>query len=402
MPNKLVFGFFDKAYVQKFLEKSKFSQYFFLPFFSQNAQGKGCIKRPKRCKEIFKEIVNDRLLDHARYKENKVYMNQDLHYVSDLIKQSQSKIEKIKEEIGKVIVGQKQLVDSLLIGLFADGHILLEGVPGVAKTLAATTLAKIINCECKRIQFTPDLLPADLIGTQVYNFKNDSFSIQKGPIFTNILIADEINRAPSKVQSALLEVMQEKQVTIGRETFSAPSPFFVIATQNPIEQEGTYPLSEAQTDRFMMKVKIDYPSFEEEKEILDRMGNLGAKPQVQAIVSPEDIFQFRELIDQIYIDEKVIDYLLRIISATRNPKKYHVNIEGLLEYGASPRASIALKNAAKARALLSGRYFVNPQDIKHMAKDVLRHRLRLSYEGEAENKTTDTIIEEILNTLVVP
>lgn len=329
-------------------------------------------------------------------------MPNDLETIANLIKNSQEKINTAKEEIAKVIIGQKHLIDSLLIGLFADGHILLEGVPGIAKTLAATTLAKIINCECKRIQFTPDLLPSDVIGTQIYNPKDGTFTIQKGPIFTNILIADEINRAPSKVQSALLEVMQEKQVTIGRDTFSAPSPFFVIATQNPIEQEGTYPLSEAQTDRFMMKVKIDYPPIEDEKEILNRMGQLGAKPQVNAVLSPEDIFSFRQLIDQIYIDDKVVDYLLNIVNATRDPKKFNVPIEGFLEYGASPRASIALKNAAKGRALLAGRYFVNPQDIKHVCADVLRHRLRLSYEGEAENKSTDDIIKEILHTLPVP
>jgi MoxR-like ATPase len=329
-------------------------------------------------------------------------MTADLRSFPTIIKEAQNKIDLIKKEIGKVIVGQTQLVDRLLIGLLADGHLLLEGVPGVAKTLAANTLARIINCEFKRIQFTPDLLPADLIGTPIYNPKEGTFLIKKGPIFTHILLADEINRAPSKVQSALLEVMQEKQITIGGETFKALQPFLVLATQNPIEQEGTYPLSEAQTDRFMMKIKINYPSREEEKEILNRMGTLGPLPQVQPILSVEEIFYFRQLVNDIYIDDKIIDYLLSIVEATRHPKNFQIDIEGLLEYGASPRASIALKNAAKARALLAGRYFVNPQDIKSICPDVLRHRLKLSYEAEAENLTTDDIINRILESLPVP
>lgn len=318
------------------------------------------------------------------------------------IKEAQDKIDQIKKEIGKVIIGQKKLIDRLIIGVIADGHLLLEGVPGIAKTLAVNTLARTMQCEFHRVQFTPDLLPADLIGTQIYNPKEGTFSVQKGPIFTNILLADEINRAPAKVQSALLEVMQEKQVTIGRETFKAPQPFLVLATQNPIEQEGTYPLSEAQTDRFMMKVKIDYPSPTEEKEILDRMGNLKPLPQVNSILNIEDIFSLRSLVDKIYIDDKVVDYLLSIIIATRNPQAYQVQIEGMLEYGASPRAGIALKNAAKAFALMSGRYFVTPQDIKEVCPDVLRHRLRLTYEAEAQNLTSDDIIQTLLNTLPVP
>lgn len=329
-------------------------------------------------------------------------MTTDLRSFPNLVKESQEKLNSAKNEIGKVIVGQTQLVDRLLIGLIADGHLLLEGVPGIAKTLAANTLAKVIDCECKRIQFTPDLLPADLIGTPVFNPKEGTFFIKKGPIFTNILLADEINRAPSKVQSALLEVMQEKQVTIGGETFKAPQPFLVLATQNPIEQEGTYPLSEAQTDRFMMKVKIDYPSREEEKKILERMGVLGPIPQVSPIFTKEDIFHLRQVVNEIYIDEKVINYLLDIVSATRNPKSFNVPIVGLLEYGASPRASLFLKLASKAKALLAGRYFVSPQDIKSICPDILRHRLRLSYEAEAENKTTDDIIHIILETIPVP
>lgn len=329
-------------------------------------------------------------------------MATDVNSFPAQIKDAQEKIDLIKKEIGKVIIGQKHLINCLLIGLFADGNLLLEGVPGVAKTLAANTLARIIDCDFKRIQFTPDLLPADLIGTQIYNLKDGTFSVQKGPIFTNILLADEINRAPSKLQSALLEVMQEKQVTIGGETFKAPSPFLVLATQNPIEQEGTYPLSEAQTDRFMLKVKIDYPTPEEEKEILDRMGNLKPLPTVKPIIKMADIAYFRSLVDDIYIDDKVSNYLLKIIIATRDPQRFSVPIEGLLEYGASPRASIALKNAAKAYALLMGRYFVSPQDIKDILCDVLRHRLKLSYEAEAENQTADSIIQKIIDTIHVP
>ncbi len=322
--------------------------------------------------------------------------------VPNLDKSIQDKIDQIRNEIGKAIIGQHQLIDRLLIGLLADGHLLLEGVPGIAKTLAANSLARTINCEFKRIQFTPDLLPADLIGTQIYNPKDGSFSIQKGPIFTNILLADEINRAPSKVQSALLEVMQEKQVTIGRETLKAPFPFLVLATQNPIEQEGTYPLSEAQTDRFMMKIKIDYPNINEEKEIVKRIGNLTIQPDIKPVLNVDDIVQLRKIVDDVYIDDKIIDYILKIVTSTRNPKVYNVPIEGLLDYGASPRASIALKNGAKALAVLEGRNFVSPQDIKQICPDVLRHRLRLSYEAEAENKTTDDIIQTILNHIPVP
>lgn len=321
---------------------------------------------------------------------------------NQFIQDAQIKIGEIKKEIGKVIVGQTHLVNCLLIGIFTEGHLLLEGVPGVAKTLAANTLARIISCDFKRVQFTPDLLPADLIGTQIFNPKEGTFSIKKGPIFTNILLADEINRAPAKVQSALLEVMQEKQVTIGVETLKAPSPFIVIATQNPIEQEGTYALSEAQTDRFMMKVKINYPSQEEEKLILSRMGTLGALPQVTPILKVSDLANFKSLVESIYLDDKISDYILNIVGATRNPKDFSAPIEGLLEYGASPRASIFLRQAAKAHALLAGRNFVNPQDVKEISHDVLRHRLRLSYEAEAEDLTADDILDKILDVIPVP
>lgn len=326
----------------------------------------------------------------------------DLQALQASIQQANASFTSVKEEIGKVVVGQHEMIERLLIALLSDGHVLLEGVPGIAKTLAVTTLARVIQCDSKRIQFTPDLLPADLIGTSIYNPKEGTFSVKKGPIFTHVLLADEINRAPAKVQSALLEVMQEKQVTISGETFKIPDPYIVLATQNPIEQEGTYPLSEAQTDRFMMKVRIKYPSYEEEAQILERMGTLGPRPTASPILSAKEILGTRQLVNQIYIDDKITHYLLDIVSATREPQKYGVDIDGLLEYGASPRASLALKMGSKAHAFLAGRAFVTPHDIKSIAADILRHRLRLSYEAEAEEKTTDDIIDRILDTLNVP
>ncbi len=329
-------------------------------------------------------------------------MPSDARHAPTEIKEAEGKINEIKREMAKIIVGQSHLINCMLIGVFADGHLLLEGVPGVAKTLSANTLARIMDCEFKRIQFTPDLLPADLIGTPIYNPKEGSFYVKKGPVFTQFLLADEINRAPAKVQSALLESMQEKQVTIGGETFKIDQPFLVLATQNPIEQEGTYPLSEAQTDRFMMKIIIDYPSREEEKMIMDRMGTMGPLPQVSAMLKVSDILYFRQLVDSIYIDEKVIDFILDLVASTRNPKAFNLNIDGLLEYGASPRAALALKQASKAHALISGRYFVAPDDVKSICHEVLRHRLRLSYEAEAENLSTDDIIDRILEKLSVP
>ena len=326
----------------------------------------------------------------------------DLSALTATIKTANEKFSMAREEIGRVIVGQKEMVDRLLIALLADGHILLEGLPGLAKTLAVTTLSKVIQCEYKRVQFTPDLLPADLIGTSIYNPKDGSFSISKGPVFTNILLADEINRAPAKVQSALLEVMQERQVTISGQTFATGKPYLVLATQNPVEQEGTYPLPEAQTDRFMLKVKIDYPSKEEEKEIMSRMGTLDKKPEPKAVLTGDDILQTRQIVNQIFVDDKVIDYILNIVFATRRPEEYAVKIDGLLMFGASPRASIALKMAAKAHAFLAGRAFVTPHDIKAIGHEVLRHRLRRSYEAEAEDITTDQIIDRIFDTLLVP
>lgn len=329
-------------------------------------------------------------------------MSQERNAIAEEINQAQALLQKIKQEISKVIVGQTELIISLLTGLLADGHLLLEGVPGIAKTLAANTLAHTVNADFKRIQFTPDLLPADLIGTPIYNVKDNVFEVKKGPIFTNILLADEINRSPAKVQSALLEVMQEKQVTIGGQTYQALSPFLVLATQNPIEQEGTYPLAEAQTDRFMMKIKLTYPTFEEEKVILERMCSSEHLPKASPVVDPEQLVKLRRLVDMIYIDDKVVDYLLSIVHATREPRRYQIPIEGLLDFGASPRAALALKQASKARALLAGRYFVTPQDIKDLVHPILRHRLRLSYEGEAENLTTDDIIDRIIEKLPIP
>lgn len=329
-------------------------------------------------------------------------MTLDPKQLPDAVAHAQNKFQQVKEELGRVIVGQKEMIDSLLIGLLADGHILLEGLPGLAKTLAITSLAKALQCDYKRVQFTPDLLPADLLGTSIYNPKEGSFSVQKGPIFTNILLADEINRAPAKVQSALLEVMQERQVTIAGETFKAGSPYLVLATQNPIEQEGTYPLPEAQTDRFMLKVKVHYPTIEEEREILSRMATLGPKPDINAILSAQDVLEARQIVNSIYIDDKVISYILDIIFATRYPQKYGVEIEGLLMFGASPRASMGLKIASKARAFLAGRSYVTPQDVKDIGYDVLRHRLRRSYEAEAEDISSDDIIKKIFDTLPVP
>jgi MoxR-like ATPase len=325
----------------------------------------------------------------------------ELDMLTAKIQQANEKIKTVRQEVGKVIVGQSELIESLLIGLLADGHLLLEGLPGLAKTLAVNTFAKVLQCDFKRVQFTPDLLPADLIGTSIYNPKEGTFSINKGPIFTNILLADEINRAPPKVQSALLEVMQEKQVTIGGQTFKAGNPYLVLATQNPIEQEGTYPLPEAQTDRFLMKVNIGYPSMDEEKEIMSRMGTL-VQPSVSAVMSTEEILAIRKLLNDVFIDDKIINYILQIIFATRNPKEFNVDIDGLLLFGASPRASLGLKIASKAHALLAGRAFVTPQDVKNCCLPILRHRIRLSYEAEAENLTTDDIIDRILATIPVP
>src|SRR5437867_2681120 len=310
-------------------------------------------------------------------------------------------VQRILGEVHRVIVGQKYMVERLLIGLLTRGHILLEGVPGLAKTLAVKTLSSAIDTRFQRIQFTPDLLPADLIGTMIFNQKDGTFFPKKGPIFANIILADEINRAPAKVQSALLEAMQERQVTIGDTTYPLQAPFLVLATQNPIEHEGTYPLPEAQVDRFMLKIKVDYPNKTEEREILDRMSSLQPH-DVQRVIRPEDILRARQVVGQVYIDNRIKDYIVEIVFATRRPEDYKLDIKGLIQFGASPRATIFLTVAAKAHAFVRGRGYVTPEDVKSIAFDVLRHRIILSYEAEAEDVTTEQIIQRVLDTIEVP
>jgi MoxR-like ATPase len=294
------------------------------------------------------------------------------------------------------------MLERMLIGLLANGHILLEGVPGLAKTMAVTTLSRAIDADFRRIQFTPDLLPADLIGTQIYRQSDGQFYTRKGPIFANIILADEINRAPAKVQSALLEAMQEKQVSIGDETFPMPKPFLVLATQNPIEQEGTYPLPEAQLDRFMLKLRVDYPNKKEEREILDRMAVTDKQFDIHPVIKPEEISQVRNIVDEIYIDEKIKDYIVDVVCATRDPKKYGIEMGNFISYGASPRATIYLAVAAKAHAFIQQRGYVTPQDVKSIGPDVLRHRVIVSYEAEAEDKNSDEIIKMIFDNIEVP
>jgi MoxR-like ATPase len=329
-------------------------------------------------------------------------MAADVKQIGELVKQKSDFVRALFAEMDKVIVGQRYMLERMLIGLLANGHILLEGVPGLAKTMAVTILSRAINADFKRIQFTPDLLPADLIGTQIYRQSDGDFHTRKGPIFANIILADEINRAPAKVQSALLEAMQERQVTIGDETFDVPSPFLVLATQNPIEQEGTYPLPEAQLDRFMLKLKIDYPGKDEERQILDRMAATDIKFDINAVISPEDISQVRNVIDEIYIDEKIKDYIVDIVCATREPDKYGIKMANFINYGASPRATIYLAVAAKAHAFVQQRGYVTPQDVKSIGPDVLRHRVIVSYEAEAEDKTSEDIIKTIFDSIEVP
>lgn len=322
--------------------------------------------------------------------------------LNEKIQKESAFVDIITMEMNKVIVGQKHLVENLLIGLLADGHILLEGVPGLAKTLAINTLASIIDAQFKRIQFTPDLLPADLTGTLIYSQKSERFQIKKGPIFANFILADEINRSPAKVQSALLEAMQERQVTIGDESFKLPQPFLVMATQNPIEQEGTYPLPEAQVDRFMLKVVVTYPKKEEEKLII-RMNNSGSFPKANSVLKPEDIIRAREVVREVYTDEKIEKYIVDIVYATRTPEEYGLGkLKSLISYGASPRASISLAMASKAYAFIKRRGYVIPEDVRAVCYEVLRHRIGLTYEAEAENITTENIITEIMNAVEVP
>ena len=329
-------------------------------------------------------------------------MTTDVKQIGELARERSEFVRALFAEMDKVIVGQRYMLERMLIGLLANGHILLEGVPGLAKTMAVTILSRTIDADFKRIQFTPDLLPADLIGTQIYRQSDGEFQTRKGPIFANIILADEINRAPAKVQSALLEAMQERQVTIGDETFPVPSPFLVLATQNPIEQEGTYPLPEAQLDRFMLKLKIDYPDKAEERKILDRMAGTDIHFDIQAVIQPEDIAQVRNVVDEIYIDEKIKDYIVDIVCATREPDKYGMDMANFINYGASPRATIYLALAAKAHAFIQQRGYVTPQDVKSIGPDVLRHRVIVSYEAEAEDKTSEDIIKTIFDSIEVP
>lgn len=312
-------------------------------------------------------------------------------------------VDTLTAEMGKVIVGQKHLVDALLIGLLSGGHILLEGVPGLAKTLAITTLAKTVDARFSRIQFTPDLLPADLVGTLIYSQRNEEFTVKKGPIFANFVLADEINRSPAKVQSALLEAMQEHQVTIGDQTYRLPEPFLVLATQNPLEQEGTYPLPEAQVDRFMLKARITYPKRQEEHDIVRLNLRGGGLPEPRKVVSPEDIVRARDVVSDVYMDEKIEKYIIDIIFATREPQEYNMpRLTSLISYGGSPRASISLAKAAKSYAFIRRRGYVIPEDVRAVCHDVLRHRIGLTYEAEAENITSEEIITDILNNVEVP
>ncbi len=328
-------------------------------------------------------------------------MDANLKELQKKVEEEAVPVKMLLNEVQKVISGQRNLLERLLVALLSGGHILVEGVPGLAKTLAVKTLSKAIDCKFQRIQFTPDLLPSDLLGTQIFNPKESRFEPKKGPIFTEVLLADEINRAPAKVQSALLEAMQEKQVTIGETTFKLPDIFFVMATENPIEQEGTYPLPEAQVDRFLLKVIVNYPTMEEEKLMISRHGK-GEAPQVKKVISPIEIKKAQITVKEIYTDPKIEDYIVRLVSATRNPDKFKVDAKGFIKYGASPRASLFLLYAAKAHAFLSGKPYVTPENIKSVGMDVLRHRIILTYEAEAEGITTETIVKRVFDAVPVP
>jgi MoxR-like ATPase len=328
-------------------------------------------------------------------------MSTDIAQASEVISRQAQSFESLRQEVNKIMVGQERLLDRMMIALITGGHILLEGVPGLAKTTAVKTMSRALGLKFQRISFTPDLLPADVIGTMIYNPKDGSFSPKQGPVFTNLLLADEINRAPAKVQSALLEAMQEHQVTIGDRSYPLPEPFLVMATQNPIEQEGTYPLPEAQIDRFMLKCTIDYPSKDDERRIMNRFTRKSSA-EISAVLSAEQIFAMRDVLDQIYCDEKVGDYILDVVSATRRPSAYGMKIDHQIEYGASPRASIYLNLAARANAMLHGRAYATPQDVKDIAHDVLRHRIILTYEAEAEEVVSDDVVTRILSEIPVP
>lgn len=330
-------------------------------------------------------------------------MEFSLSEINERIARESAFVDDLKRALRQVIVGQSELIDKIIISLLANGHILLEGVPGLAKTLTVKTLAQAINTHFQRIQFTPDMLPADLIGTLIYDQKSGGFKTRKGPIFANIILGDEINRSPAKVQSALLEAMQERQVTIGENTFKLDEPFLVLATQNPIEQEGTYPLPEAQVDRFMLKLKVDYPNYEEERQIIRQVARTGQPAEIQAVIAPEQIIQAQKTISEIYVDEKVENYVLNLVFATRDPRHYKLNDLGdLIAYGASPRASINLILAAKARAFLQHRGYITPEDVRYIGADVLRHRIILTYEAEAEELTSEDIIQRLFDSIEVP
>jgi MoxR-like ATPase len=329
-------------------------------------------------------------------------MNEELRQINRRVEEMRAGLDPLYREVARVIIGQRAMIDRLLIGLLTGGHILLEGVPGLAKTLAVRTLARGLRLSFHRIQFTPDLLPADVIGTQIYNPRSGDFSIKKGPVFANLILADEINRAPAKVQSALLEAMQEKQVTIGDTSYLLEEPFLVLATQNPIEQEGTYPLPEAQVDRFMLKLKLNYPNKQEELAILDRMAAVEQHLAVEAVLSAEDVFALRRGIDQVYIDEKIKRYIVDVVHATRRPEEHGLDIAPYIQYGASPRATIFLTRAARGHAFLEGRGYVTPQDVKAMGYDVMRHRVSITYEAEAEELTSDDLLRRVFDTLKVP
>jgi MoxR-like ATPase len=328
--------------------------------------------------------------------------NAGIQAINDNVRTTSAWVEPLRQQMARVIVGQDELIDRLMVGLISNGHILLEGVPGLAKTLALKTLASGIGLHFQRLQFTPDMLPADIVGTMIYNPRDGSFSTKHGPVFSNLILADEINRAPAKVQSALLEAMQERQVTLGDETYRLPDPFLVLATQNPLEQEGTYPLPEAQVDRFMMKVIVGYPNRTEERAILDAMAVAEPSLDVQSVVSAQDIINARRVVSGIYVDDKVKNYIVDIVLATRDPKPYGIDLNGWVQYGASPRGTISLTLAARAHAFLQGRGYVTPQDVKDLAYDVLRHRIAVTYEAEAENITSENIVAGILEGLPVP
>jgi MoxR-like ATPase len=328
-------------------------------------------------------------------------MSESVQAVQDRVQREAVAVEQLLTEVRRVIVGQKYLLDRMVIGLLTRGHLLLEGVPGLAKTLAVRSLAAAVHGTFQRIQFTPDLLPADLTGTLIYNQKEGTFVPRRGPLFANFVLADEVNRAPAKVQSALLEAMQERQVTIGDTTYPLPTPFLVLATQNPIEQEGTYPLPEAQVDRFLLKIKLDYPSMEDERLILDRMSGTDV-PEIKPVITLDDLERARQAMHAIYVDDRIKDYAVRLVQATRRPKEYKLELEGLLQYGASPRATLALIAASRAHAFLRGRGFVSPEDVKAIGHDVLRHRLILSFEAEAEAVTPDAVVQRVFDAVPVP